>query len=97
MIAWLFESHHIDWWRSRSRDLPSAGLNVTRKFKKNGVYRKGNNMRNHRPRISFAKGKIVLDNLTAYTYHTNVLRQRLDLSCPESFSGQQGQAGGRFA
>jgi len=61
-----------------------------------GVAR-GINMRNHWLRISPAKGKFVLDNLTVYTYHTNVSCQRLDLLSPEGSCGQQGQAGGRFA
>ena len=54
-------------------------------------------MRNHRLRIYPAKEKIVLDNLTADTYHTNVLCQSLDLLCPKKSCWQQGQARSRFA
>lgn len=46
---------------------------------------------------SLGSGKFVLDNVWAYTYHTQALCQRFDLKGPEGSCGQQGRPWSRVS
>jgi len=48
-----------------------------------------NNLRNHRLRLSFAKGKIALDNPWACTYHTRACAKGLPSNAREIHVGNR--------
>ena len=85
MIVWPFESHRLDYWRSRVRETEDILESKREDGEKSYHTTWENNLRNHGLKLSLAMGEIALDNPWAFTYYTRTCAKGLASNAREIY------------